>query len=558
MQQTCTVSGQPFEITDIEIKRLEGISPIFDEKKSMLPAPTLSPQERVRRRMTWRNDRSFYHRKCSLTGKPIIALYPDGTPFPVYHTDDWWSDKWDPLSFGQEFDFSRPFFDQWNELMMKVPRRNMDLVNCENSQYCNYCGDDKNCYLDIAGESNEDCYYNLFTKYSTNCVDCTFAYHSTLCHECIHVHNSYACRNSMYLEDCSDCFFSYDLKGCKNCCLCINLRNKEFCILNEQHTREEYFKKIDELKLNTFSGLKAVEEVWKKMRIDKGVYRDMYLSNCENCTGNNIKNSKNCFWAFNATNCEDCTYLYDVLDAKDCQDLNYSLYKPELAYELISTLNMRYSAFNMASHYCSTVFYCDHTDNSHDLFGCIGLNHKEYCILNKQYNKEDYEVIVPKIIEHMKETGEWGEFFPASLSPHGYNETVAQEYMPLTKAEISSKGLKWADKEEMVSPQGAISDVPNSIDDATDAITKTPIICSGSGKAFKVIDQEFKFYREQKIPLPKKSPDERHKDRTEKRNPRQLWQRKCSGCGKDVWTSYSPDRPEKIYCDEEYLKLVYE
>jgi hypothetical protein len=34
---------------------------------------------------------------------------------------------------------------------------------------------------------------------------------------------------------------------------------------------------------------------------------------------------------------------------------------------------------------------------------------KEYCILNKQYTKEEYEILVPKIIEHMKT-------FP---SPHG-------------------------------------------------------------------------------------------------------------------------------------------
>jgi len=33
----------------------------------------------------------------------------------------------------------------------------------------------------------------------------------------------------------------------------------------------------------------------------------------------------------------------------------------------------------------------------------------------------------------MQETGERGEFFHPSLSPFGYNETVAQEYFPLSK-----------------------------------------------------------------------------------------------------------------------------
>ena len=81
------------------------------------------------------------------------------------------------------------------------------------------------------------------------------------------------------------------------------------------------------------------------------------------------------------------------------------------------------------------ILYSFHCRNSSNLFACVSLRNKEYCILNKQYTKAEYETLVPKIIEHMKKTGEWGEFFPASISPFGYNETVAQEYFPLTREE---------------------------------------------------------------------------------------------------------------------------
>jgi len=64
------------------------------------------------------------------------------------------------------------------------------------------------------------------------------------------------------------------------------------------------------------------------------------------------------------------------------------------------------------------------------------LNTAKYCILNKQYTKEEYEKLMPKIIEYMEKTEEWGEFFPASLSPFGYNETIAMEYFPLTREEV--------------------------------------------------------------------------------------------------------------------------
>jgi hypothetical protein len=72
-------------------------------------------------------------------------------------------------------------------------------------------------------------------------------------------------------------------------------------------------------------------------------------------------------------------------------------------------------------------------------FGCISLRNKSYCILNKQYSKEEYEKLVPQIIEKMQADGERGEFFDPSLSSFGYNETVAQEYFPLTRDEASSR-----------------------------------------------------------------------------------------------------------------------
>ncbi len=487
-----------------------------------VPAPTLCPQCRNQRRMAWRNDRTFYNRKCDKTGKNFIAIYPEDTPFPVYHPDEWWSDNWDPLDYGRDFDFNRPFFEQWYELMLKVPRLGIDIVNCENSNYCNYCSDNRNCYLDIAGEANEDSYYNLFVKYSKNCADCTFAYHSELLYECINCHNCHTCKYGIYLEDCHDCSFCYDLKGCSDCLFCSNLRQKKYHIGNKPYSKEEYEKKLAELNFDPEDIQK-----WKEM-IQKAIHRDMYSSNTENCTGNNIKNSKNCHYVFNAVNCEDCKYMYDVLDAKDCQDMNYSLYKPEVAYETISSLSMRYSAFNMASHYCGNVFYCNSCDSSNFLFGCIGMRQKKYCILNKQYSQEEYEKLVPKIIEHMKGTGEWGEFFPVELSLWKYKETVAQEYFP--RGDTGPKQHKIVENAES---------------------------CSSCGKSFRFIPQELKLYKQLGLPSPVKCPDCRHRERIALRNPRALWQRTCSKCNAEIWTSYSPNRAEKVYCEQCYLQTVY-
>lgn len=345
MKESCRSCGDAFEIENSDIEFYQKVSPSILGKRHSIPLPTHCPDCRNTRRMAWRNDRSMYVRKSDLSGQRMVSIYPESAPFPVYHPSEWYSDEWDPQDFAQEVDFSRPFFEQWRELMLKVPRLGVDIVNCENSDYCNYCGDDKNCYLDIAGEANEDCYFNLFTKYSRDCADCTFVYNSTLCYECINCYDSYNCRYSMYLTNCADCDFCYDLIGCKNCLFSVNLRNKEYHIYNKAYTKDDYAIELAKLKLGCRSSVEGHSMKWIGERMKKAVYRESYALNSENCTGNNIKNSKNCQHVFNASNCEDSKYLYDVLDAKDCQDLNYSLYKPELAYELISTLQMTYSAF---------------------------------------------------------------------------------------------------------------------------------------------------------------------------------------------------------------------
>ena len=203
--------------------------------------------------------------------------------------------------------------------------------------------------------------------------------------------------------------------------------------------------------------------------------------------------------------------------------------------------------------------FCDHSQH---LFGCISAKHKQYCILNKQYTKEEYEALVPKIIEHMRKTGEFGEFFPASISPFGYNETVANEYFPLTREEALEKGFQWSDY-EAPKPQAAktiseenMKKLPDSIDQIPDDVLNWALTCEISGKLFKIQPAELAFYRKMKLPIPRRHPDIRHADRMALRNPRKLWKRNCAECNEEIETTYSPERPEKVLCESCYLKAV--
>jgi hypothetical protein len=161
-------------------------------------------------------------------------------------------------------------------------------------------------------------------------------------------------------------------------------------------------------------------------------------------------------------------------------------------------------------------------------------------------------------VEHMKNTGEWGEFFLAGLSPFAYNETVAQELFPLTQEAAAAGGLRWREQAaEAKSYMGPAVDVPDDIAGVDDAIAKSILHCEITGKPYKIIPQELAFYRQMKLPLPRKCPDQRHAERLAIRNPRRLWKRPCAACAKEMETAFAPGRPETVYCEECYLKAVY-
>jgi hypothetical protein len=160
----------------------------------------------------------------------------------------------------------------------------------------------------------------------------------------------------------------------------------------------------------------------------------------------------------------------------------------------------------------------------------------------------------------MQKTGEWGEFFPAGIAPFAYNETTASLYFPLTAKEARAKGFPWREAKDeplMVSKTILASKLPPSIDDIPDDILNWAITCEATARPFKIVKQELEFYREHRLPVPHFHPDERHRRRMALRNPRRLWSRKCAKCQKPIETTYAPERPETVYCENCYLKEVY-
>jgi len=545
IQKICAASGKPFVITDEDQAFYAKIG---------VPLPTLCPEERRRRRFAHRNERSLYHRKCALSGKTVISNYSPEGGIPVYDLNEWWTDKWDAKSYGRDFDFSRPFFDQFFELSRVVPQLALSVWNSENSNYCNYVGNVKDSYLIFGPIYSEKCYYGS-PYYSLECLDTLVVRECQYCYECIDSRKLYEC---FYCQDChtsNNLIFSYDLQSCRDCIACVGLRQKQYCVFNEQLTREKYedFKKNlnlcdPKVRADLYQKLSEL-----KLKVPR---RFMYSNQVENVSGNYVyqcKRAKDCFYTDRS---EDVRYSVQVVDLKDCFDNNYTE-ENELCCEYLGSYQNRQVYFSKFLNKVSEAYYCDSCFTSNHLFGCIGIRSDSYCILNKKYTREEYEALVPRIIEHMKKTGEWGEFFPVKLSPFAYNETVADEYFHLEESEAKQRGFAWKSDDEANSYQGPRASVPDNIDEVKDDIVDQILTCEVTGKLYKIIPGELAFYRKMKLPIPKRCPNERHKNRLAMRTPQILWSRTCSLCGKNIETVYAPNSPEIVYCDECYLKTVY-
>lgn len=532
---TCRLTGSQFYVTDEDRA--------FYEKMGM-PVPTVHPIERQKQRIRFRNFRNLYMRPSDMSGENIISMYDKDSPYKVYSKDEWWQDNWDGTDYGRDFDFNRPFFEQWHELNLAVPKIAQFQYQCENSSFGNFVFRARNCYMVAGCVDNEDCMYGHIVWKSSKCVDGLYIYESEWMYECTDCVGCYEVFYSQECVNCAEVYFSYDCLNCKNCFGCTNLRGKQWCWMNEQLTEEEYKKRLAEVIPLTHESVvkfKGQLETLKK----EAIHPAMFGNNNENVTGNHVYYSENTFYGFDLKRCEDSKYLFTVGDYKDCYDMSFSPGKGELMYQCLAVAANGGGQKNVCCYDTldsSDIYYSDNCFSCKDCFGCSGLRHKQYCILNKQYTEEEYFELRDRIIEHMKSTGEWGEFFPHEMSPFPYNESVVQEYHPLTKEQATSLGWSWKDKPEEV-PAG---------DSKTGALT-----CEVTGKKFKVISQEAEFLKKFRLPMPTKHPDQRHFERMALRNPRALWPRNCSQCNVEVWTSYSPERTENVYCEKCYLGAVY-
>ncbi|MBI2627327.1 hypothetical protein HYW72_00160 [Candidatus Nomurabacteria bacterium] len=553
MTQECKKCKQEFVLEKNDLSFYE---------KMKVPAPVNCPDCRFKWRALFRNEINLYSRTCVLCGHSTLSMYHPASLYTVYCSDCWLSEKWDPYSYGQDYDPKKPFFEQMGELLRRVPKTGIfassDVGPNINSKYTNFAGGNKNCYFIFnSGPNNEECAYSRGLILCREALDSYYANKAEKLYEAVNVNMSSGVVWAQNADNCIDSAFLLNCSDCQNCFGCVNLRHQSHRFLNEPLSRSEYLKRVSEV-MGSYKKIEEFRAQFEKFSLRFPRKENNNLKNV-NVSGDYIFESKNCRQCFEASFCEDSKFLFSNKYTKSCYDLIGHGRKSELLLECVavgSSSHIISSWWTTSSH---DVAYSFGLRSSEYCFGCDSVRNGQYVILNKRYNKEEYEKIRSKIVAELEEKNLYGLYFPPELAPFAYNETIAQDNFPLTKEEVFAQGFRWEENIQKTEGKETIQpkQIPDHIKDALDSITSEILKCVDCNRNYKIINQELLFYRKMNIPIPRKCFYCRYQNRIVRRGPYKFWKRECAKCGKEITTNYSPDRSEIVYCEKCYQAEVY-
>ena len=498
----------------------------------------------------------FRKGKSDLSGESFITVLPNKPRHPIYKSHEWWSDDWDPMIFGKDYNPNESFFNQLKELQERIPRPHQTGENNTNCDWCDDAWESKDCYLSRSFLKCENSSYIYRVIETKDSYDVVYSFNLQNSYDCLACHDSFNLNFSENSKDCMDSFFLFDCRNCQDCFMCYNLRNEQYFIRNKQYSKEEYFNKLKNINFGSYKNVeffkKELEDILKNQAIHRGNFNlkttnsiGNYLTNCDKCV--NVfswENSQNCRNQVRGINTKDCidqlgTWNNEISGNNSCVTGGYQI-------KHSSWSDGRYSEY---LDLCFEVEYC---------FGCIGLRKKKYCILNKQYTKEEYENLKEKIIKDMKKTNEYGEFLPYSMGFCGYNLSNGMIYFSdVSRDEITKNGGYWSE-EDLSSKNGISSlELSDNISDTKPDISLQPLICPESKYRFNISQVEYEFHKRKNFALPRLHFDLRMLNKIRKTAVLKSYSYECIYCRKEIMAYYPPEwNYKKIACEECYKQNI--
>ena len=560
-KKNCRVTGQTFAISPEEVAAFQ---------RHEVPLPAISPEERLRRLLSFRNDSRFYWRECSASSERIFSAYPPNAPYPVVAEDIWWSDRWDGLQFAQEFDFGSAFFEQLHELWKKAPRPAAHVRDSSSVKASHRVTNCHECFLVWDCRDSTNSFYSHHLSDCQHCADCFYCRGCRNCYECVDCH---ACDSLLFSEHahlCSESAFLFNCSKCDHCLFCANLEGCSYYVFNEKVTPEEFERFRNEWELSERARREAAYERFREFLKDVPTPH-LYQTSSTNVSGNYIFSSKDVTRSFFCENVEDTFGGFFLTDAKEILD-SYGF--PSSGLQRVSqSVSVGYGAkevYNSVECWkdVERLDYCFYCEESSDLFACAGLRGKQYCILNKQYSKNDYHDKRDELVTHLRAKKMWRVSLPTVFSDFAYNQSSANDVMPLNKIQAEMMKFAWAGEDEFVrpsqllgssgtSPAERFQDVPTSVDSLSEVdLSQAVFLCELSGKPYQFTQQETELYRRQQVAPPSRSFEQRYRERLQRLAFRGLQEATSSVSEKEFVTSFSKSWPQPVVDEAEWRKLV--
>jgi len=322
---------------------------------------------------------------------------------------------------------------------------------------------------------------------------------------------------SRCIKNSSNIWFCVNCVWCSHCMMCVDMENASYCIRNKQYTKEEYIKIKTELlkrKDKFYHRYKQLPITWKNIWSTRVTWSFV-------CQSQDVENWLYSYWLKQVRNSIIWwgkwvnEYMADIICW--CTIGNDHIYGVVWAWAWSSHLYC--SCHIVWSH----IYYCYYMENCSFCLWCVGLKNKQFCILNKQYTKEEWHQKVNKIFATMEKEWSLWFFFPAAMCPYYFNDTIAYQLDDsFTKEEVEEKWYLRRDEVVKV-------DIPEWIEVVNTSelgkyewwkdntwwidhdITKK-VIQDKTWNIYRIIGMEYDFLMKHGLPLPRKHRLERLKN----------------------------------------------
>ncbi|MBI4598772.1 hypothetical protein HY734_01080 [Candidatus Uhrbacteria bacterium] len=552
-EQTCAITGEKWIMTEEEIACY---------KRFNVPPSKYAPETRWKILGAFLIGNQIWYQKHPDTGKTLFTAVHPATGIKVLPDSEWYARDFSSVAL--DYDSQASFFDQLRRLQLQIPmtaeQRVKDAHNSialvslgvEDSYFVLAC-ECKRCYFGVSCSGAEDSAEivlceSVFKTYN--------ALHSRRLHNCRFIRESADCVNSSFLFDC---------RNCESCFGATNKRNKKHLFFNEQLTKEEWERRVGAIDLGD---RKTLESYVQKFRDLVGVAvwpenfneasPDSMGEYLTDCTGMHAcyfghSNSSNQLWvAFALDQCAGNAFCFGTFSSSDCY---YSV--PGTSSQCKFSFEPRFSFDVEYSFGCS---HCEHC------FGCVGLRNKKFCIFNKQYSEEEYWKRVDELKCAMLDRGEYGEFFPASMSSSYYMDAGStlffgadEEFGRKIGANLfdpASEGAMGAIAEAQEVRRQA--DLPSHVGAyVPDEWVGKPILDGALGRRFAYLRPELAFYKTMQIAPPVTHFVSRIRELYEDMNIGSFTDASCRQCGKGLRIAKNRRYPDRtVYCKACYLAYL--